>query len=183
MLKKLSNLLMLFECRASNRLIYSKCCFKGKQRCPEIFSWVAATNVLKLLPLSCSHCSILVSWILTGLRLSAVARTTSGFLVAIFWRSAREWYTGQVFVGLKYAAFEQSSPICHMAELCEILKMMFLLHQSFSYTQMGGPTTALHFSDDPAISSGILTCGRTALTCGRTEGLTLYQYDWKIPML
>ena len=52
MLKKLSNLLMLFECRASNRLIYSKCCIKGKQRCPEIFSWVAATNVLKLLPLS-----------------------------------------------------------------------------------------------------------------------------------
>ena len=75
-----------------------------------------------------------------------MARTTSGFLVAIFWRSAREWYTGQVFVGLKYAAFEQSSPICHMAELCEILKKSDVPFAPilFLYTD-GGPNHRLTF--------------------------------------
>ena len=82
-------------------------------------------------------------------------------------------------MGLKDAAFEQSSPICHMAELCEILKKSDVPFAPilFLYTD-GGPNHRLtyNFSDDPAISSGILTCGRT-------EGLTLHQYDWKIPML
>ena len=47
-------------------------------------------------------------------------------------------------MGLKDAAFEQSSPICHMAELCEILKKADVpFAPILFYTQTGGPTTTL----------------------------------------
>ncbi len=34
---------------------------------------------------------------------------------------ASSWYDGNVFVSLKNAAFEPSSPMCHMAELFSLL--------------------------------------------------------------
>ena len=54
------------------------------------------------------------------------------------------WYTGQVFVGLKDAVFEQSSLIRHMTELHEVLKMSDAASAPiFSCTQMEDQITDL----------------------------------------
>lgn len=55
-------------------------------------------------------------------------------------------YTGQVFVGLKDAAFEPSSPMQHTVELCEILRTSDLDSAPiiFMYTN-GGPDHCLTY--------------------------------------
>ena len=68
-------------------------------------------------------------------------------LVSIPEAISESWYEGQVFVGLKDASFEPSSPVRHMTELFRVLEVNSLAHNLpivFIYTD-GGPDHRLTF--------------------------------------
>ena len=94
---------------------------------------------------------------------------------------SESWYAGQVFVGLKDSAFEPSSPIRHMTELYDILRVNNLAYNSsvlFIYTD-GGPDHRLtYISVQVSLICLFLKLDLDYLCAGRTAPY----HSWRNPV-
>ena len=89
------------------------------------------------------------------------------------------WYTGQVYVGLKDAVFEASSPMRHAAELYDILKSISdTQHMLFIYSD-GGPDHRLtYMSVQLSLIALFLKLDLDVLIAGRTAP----SHSWANPV-
>jgi hypothetical protein len=89
------------------------------------------------------------------------------------------WYTGDVFIGLKDAVYQPSSPIRHAKELCDILKSRMLGRYILFLYADGGPDHRLTFiSVQLSLIALFLNMDIDILIAGRTAPF----HSWANPV-